>query len=131
MAEADSRLRDENLGAAFEQVKRDGAAWIAAEHQLLRARVKDGVRRLVLAALLAGGALMASIAAIMTFANMLVDLLTPALGAVLAGLVVTIVLFIVGALLIFWVKSLLRPQELGGRTLDSVKVLWNSFHEQN
>lgn len=131
MAEADSRPTDESLGAAFEQVKRDGAAWIAAEHQLLRARVKDGVRRLELAALLTVGALMAAIAAVMTLANMLVDLLTPALGAVLAGLVVTIVLFIVGALLVFWAKSLLRPQELGGRTLNSAKLLWNAFHEQN
>jgi hypothetical protein len=131
MAEADSRPRDENLGAAFEQVKRDSAAWIAAEQRLLRARVKDGIHRLELAAILVAVALIAVIAAIMTLANMLVDLLTPALGAVLAGLIVTIALLVVGVLLIFWVKSLLRPHELGRRTVESAKVLWNAFNEHN
>ena len=129
MADADGKPGDNTLGAAFEQLKRDGAAWATAEHELLQARVKDGVKRVELAALLTIGALMAAIAATMTLANMLVNMLTPFLGSVLAGLVVALAMFIAGALLIVWVKSLLRTKMISGRTLSGAKVIWSAFNE--
>jgi hypothetical protein len=131
MADADGKPGDNTLGAAFEQLRRDGAAWAAAEHDLLQARVKDGVRRVELAALLTIGALMATVAATITLANMLVNMLTPFLGSVLAGLLVALALFIAGALLIVWVKSLLRAKMISGRMLNGAKVMWSAFNEPN
>lgn len=131
MAEADGKPGDDTLSAAFEQLKRDGAAWAAAEQKLLQARVRSGVRRVELAVLLAIGSLMATVAATITLANVLVDMLTPSLGPVLAGLLVALALFIAGALLIVWVKSLLHAGMIRGRTLNGAKVIWNAFNEPN
>jgi hypothetical protein len=131
MAQEDGKPGDETLSAAFEQVKRDGAAWASVERELLEARVKNGVRRMELAALLAIGALMAAVAATITLANMLVSMLTPSLGPALAGLLVAVALFIAGALLIIWVKSLLHPKMISGRTLNSAKVIWSALNESH
>ncbi|MGE0240815.1 MAG: hypothetical protein AB7F09_15735 [Parvibaculaceae bacterium] len=131
MAEADGKPGDETLSAAFEQLKRDGAAWAAAEQELLQARFQHAVRRMELAALLTIGALMAVVAATITLANMLVNMLTPSLGPVLAGLLVAIALFLAGALLIIWVKSLLRARMISGRTLNGAKVIWSALNESH
>jgi hypothetical protein len=131
MAETDGKPGDETLGAAFEQLKRDGAAWAAAERELLQARVRNGVRRVELAALLTIGALMVTVAATITLANMLVIMLTPVLGAILASLLVALALFIAGALLIVWVKSLVRPKMMSERTVSGAKVIWSAFNEPN
>jgi hypothetical protein len=131
MAQEDGKPGDETLSAAFEQVKRDGAAWASVERELLEARVKNGVRRMELAALLAIGALMAAVAATITLANMLVSMLTPSLGPALAGLLVAVALFIAGALLIIWAKSLLHPKMISGRTLNSAKVIWSALNESH
>src|SRR5688500_10683133 len=108
MAKDDGKPGDETLTAAFDEVKRDGAAWLSAEQQLLQARFQNGVRRVALAALLAVVAVMVTIAATVTLANMLVDLLTPVAGRVLAGAIVAIGLLIVGAVLGLWIKSLVH-----------------------
>jgi hypothetical protein len=129
MAKDDGKPGDETLTTAFEQLKRDGAAWFSAEQKLLQARFKNGVRRAELAALLAIGALMAALGATITLANMLVAMLTPSLGPVLAGLVVAIALFVTGALLILWVKVLLHPTDLGGRVRSNAKVIWSALNE--
>jgi hypothetical protein len=131
MAQEDGKPGDETLSAAFEQVKRDGVAWASVERELLEARVKNGVRRMELAALLAIGALMAAVAATITLANMLVSMLTPSLGPALAGLLVAVALFIAGALLIIWAKSLLHPKMISGRTLNSAKVIWSALNESH
>ncbi len=131
MAEDDGKPGDETLGAAFEQLKRDGAAWISAEQALFKARLWNGVRRVELAALLTIGALMVAVAAATTLANMLVNMLTPSLGPVLAGLVVAVALLVTGALLILWVKSLLQPKELGGRAMSHAKAIRSVFNEPN
>jgi hypothetical protein len=131
MAQEDGKPGDETLSAAFEQVKRDGVAWASVERELLEARVKNGVRRMELAALLAIGALMAAVAATITLANMLVSMLTPSLGPALAGLLVAVALFIAGALLIIWVKSLLHPKMISGRKLNSAKVIWSALNESH
>lgn len=129
MAQDDGRPGEENLSSAFEQLKRDGAAWLSAEQELLQARVENGVRRVELAALLTIGALMATVTAMMTLANTVVDMLTPSLGSMLAGLLVALTLFIAGALLIVWVKSLLHPRQFAGRTVSHAKVFWSTLNE--
>jgi hypothetical protein len=130
MAEPDGKP-DEALSTAFEQLKRDGAAWASAEHLLLQARVKTGIRRMELAALLTIGALMVTVTATITLANMLVSMLTPSLGPVLAGLLVAIALFIAGALLLVWVKSLVHPRPISSRTMDGAKVIWSALNGRN
>lgn len=129
MADPDGKPGDGTLGTAFEQLRREGAAWAAAEHELLEARVKNGIRRVELAAFLTIGAVMATVAATITLANMLVNMLTPFFGFVLAGLLVALALFIAGALLIVCVKSLLRTKMISGRTLGGAKVIWSAFNE--
>jgi hypothetical protein len=131
MAEQEGRPADETLSAAFEQVKRDAAAWASAEQELLRARAGRAVRRIELAALLTMGALMAVVAAAITLANMFVDMLSPALGPVLAGLAVAVALLVAGALLVLWVKSLLHTRLTGGRTLDGARIIWSALNEPN
>lgn len=131
MAETDGTQGDETLGSAFEKLKRDGAAWASAERELLRARISNGVRRMELAALLTIGALMVTVAATITLANMLVIMLTPVLGPLFASLLVALALFIAGALLIVWVKSLVRPKMISERTLSGAKVIWSAFNEPN
>lgn len=130
MAEDDGKPGDDDtLGAAFEQLKRDGAAWISAEQELFKARLWNGIRRVELAALLTIGALMVAVAAATTLANMLVHMLTPALGPVSASLVVAVALIVTGALLIVWVKSLLQPKELSGRAISNAKAIRSVFNE--
>jgi hypothetical protein len=129
MAKDDGKPGNDTLTAAFEQLKRDGAAWISAEQELLQARLKNGARRVELAALLAVAALMATIAATVTLANMLVHMLTPVAGPVWAGLLVAIALLIIGGLLIIWIKSLLHPKELSGRVKSHAKVIWSALNE--
>ncbi|WP_119268699.1 phage holin family protein [Taklimakanibacter deserti] len=131
MAKDDGKPGDETLSAAFEQLKRDGAAWFSAEQDLLQARLRNGVRRVELAALLTVGALMVTVAAAITLANMLVHMLTPPFGPVLASLLVAIILLIAGALLIVWVKSLLHPKELSGRVRSHAKVIRSALNEPN
>jgi Flp pilus assembly protein TadB len=131
MAQDDGKPGDETLSAAFEQLKHDGASWLSAEQKLLRARFRDGMRRVELAAILATSALIAALAATFALANMLILLLTPSIGAVLASLLVAIILFIAGALLILWVKSLLSPKHLGERAKTHAKVIWNALNEPN
>jgi hypothetical protein len=82
-----------------------------------------------LAALLAVVAVMVTIAATVTLANMLVDLLTPVAGRVLAGAIVAIGLLIVGAVLGLWIKSLIHSKELGSRTKSHAKVIWSALNE--
>ena len=131
MAQDESKPDDETLSAAFEQLKHDGASWLAAEQKLLQARFRDGTRRVELAAILAIGALVAALVATVALANMLILLLTPAVGPVLASLVIAVVLFIAGALLIIWVKSLLSPKHLGERAKAHAKVIWSALNEPN
>lgn len=131
MATDDGKPGNETLNAAFEQVKRDGAAWISAEQKLLQARVHHGVRRVEFAALLAIGALMATVAATITLANMLVHMLTPSFGPVLASFLVAVALLVAGALLIAWVKTLLHPKELSGRAMSHAKAIWSALNEPN
>jgi hypothetical protein len=131
MAKDDGTPGDETLTAAFEELKRDGAAWMSAERKLFQARFWSGIRRVELAAILAIGALMATVAATITLANMLVYMLAPSFGLVWASLLVAIALLIAGALLIVWLKSLLHPSELSGRAVSSAKVLWSVFNEPN
>jgi formate/nitrite transporter FocA (FNT family) len=131
MAEAEGKPGAETLSEAFDQFKRDGAAWVSAEQALLQARATQTFRRLVLAAFLAGAALLAGLTATITLADMLVNLLTPSLGAVLAGLAVTIVMFAVGAILIFCIKSLLPTNMINGRALNGAKVVWSALNEPN
>jgi hypothetical protein len=129
MAKDDGKPGDETLTAAFDELKRDGAAWFSAEQRLLQARFRNGVRRVELAILLAIVALMVTIAATVTLANMLVDMLVPITGAVLAGAIVAIALFIAGGLLIFWIRSLVHPNELGSRAKSHAKVIWSALNE--
>lgn len=131
MAQQEPKADDQTLGAAFERLKSDGAAWISAEQKLLRARARNGVRRVELAALLAIGALIAALVATFALANMLILLLAPSIGPVLASLAVAVVLFVVGALLILWVKSLLRPKDLSVRAMTHAKVIWSALNEPN
>lgn len=131
MAKDDGKPSDETLSAAFEQLTRDGTAWVSAEQELLQARLRHGVRRVELAALLAIGALMATVAATITLANMLVHMLTPSLGPVLSSLLVAVALLLAGALLIAWVKSLLHPKALSGRVKSHAKVIWSALNEPN
>ena len=131
MAQDEGKPGDETLSAAFEQLKSDGASWISAEQKLLRARFRDGVRRVELAAILAAGALIAALVATFALANMLILLLTPSVGPVLASLLVAVILFIAGALLIIWVKSLLSPKHLGERAKTHAKVIWSALNEPN
>jgi ethanolamine transporter EutH len=131
MAQHDEKAGDETLGAAFEQLKRDGASWISAERKLLQARFDDGMRRVELAALLAVGALIAALVATFALANMLILLLTPLIGPVLASLLVAVVLFVAGALLVIRLKSLLRPKNLSVRAKTHAKVIWSALNEPN
>jgi hypothetical protein len=131
MAQDDGKPGDETLTAAFEQLKHDGASWISAEQKLLQARLRDGVRHVELAALLAIGALIAALVATFALANMLILLLAPMVGPVLASFLVAVVLFVAGALLIVWVKSLLSPKDLGGRAKTHVKAIWSALNEPN
>ena len=131
MAQDDGKSGDETLAAAFEQLKHDGASWISAEQKLLQARFRGGMRRVELAAVLGIGALIAALVATFALANMLILLLAPLVGPVLASLLVAVVLFIAGALLIIWVKSLLSPKRLGERAKMHAKVIWNALNEPN
>ena len=98
---------------------------------LLQARVSSGMKRVELAAIVAIGALMVTIAGTIVLANVLVQSLSPSLGPVMAGLVVGIALLLLGAGLIVRVKSLLRPAELKGRTQNTAKVIWSALNEPN
>jgi hypothetical protein len=131
MAQDDGKPGDETLSAAFEQLKHDGASWISAEQKLLQARFRHGKRRVELAAILAAGALIAALVATVALANMLIFLLTPSVGPILASLLVAVVLFIAGALLIVWIKSLLSPTRLGERAKTHAKVIWSALNEPN
>jgi hypothetical protein len=131
MAQDDGKPGDETLSAAFEQLKHDGASWLSAEQKLLQARFQNGVRRIELAAVLAIAAVIAALVATFALANMLILLLTPFIGPVLASLTVAVILFIAGALLIIWVKSLLSPKHLGERAKTHAKVIWSALNEPN
>jgi hypothetical protein len=125
----DGRPAAQSLGDMFEELKRDGLAWAAAERDLLKARVDSGVKRVELAASLVIGALIVTIAGTITLANVVVESLSPSLGPIAAGLIVGLALLLSGALLIVWVRSLLRPTELKGRTLSSAKIIWSALDE--
>jgi len=131
MAKTDGKPGDEALSHMFEELKRDGVAWVSAEQALLQARVHSGARRVGLAALLTIGALMVAIAGTLTLVNVLVQSLSPLLGPVVAGLIVGIGLLLAGAALIAWVKSLLRPAALKGRTQSTAKIIWSALNEPN
>jgi hypothetical protein len=131
MAKASGRPDDESLSRAVEQLKRDGLAWATAEQDLLRARVKSTVKRVELAAFMTIAALMVTIAGTIVLANTVVQGLAASLGPIRAGVVVGVVLLLVGALLIVWVKSLLRQGDPGGRAQSTVKVIWNALNEPN
>lgn len=131
MAKTDGKPAAQSLGDMFDQLKRDGLAWASAEQALLQARVNSGVKRVELAAVVAMGALMVTIAGSITLADVLVQSLSPSLGPVMAGLVVGIALLLLGAGLIVWVKSLLRPAELKGRTQSTAKIIWSALDEPN
>lgn len=131
MAKTDGKPAAQSLGDMFDQLKRDGLAWASAERALLQARVNSGVKRVELAAVVAMGALMVTIAGSITLADVLVQSLSPSLGPVMAGLVVGIALLLLGAGLIVWVKSLLRPAELKGRTQSTAKIIWSALDEPN
>jgi len=119
--------RAQSLGDRFEDLKRDGLAWASAERTLLRARLNSGAKRVGLAAILAVSALMVTIAGTIVLADVLVQSLSPALGPIMAGLTVGLALLLIGALLIAWVRSLLRPAELKGRTLSTAKIIWSAL----
>jgi hypothetical protein len=125
----DGRPAAQSLGDMFEELKRDGLAWAAAERSLLKARVNSGVKRVELAAILVIGALIVTIAGVITLVNVLVQSLSPSLGPIVAGLIVGLALLLAGALLIAWVRSLLRPTELKGRTLSTAKIIWSALDE--
>ena len=131
MAKTDGKPAADTLGGMFDQLKRDGLAWASAEQALLQARVSSGMKRVELAAIVAIGALMVTIAGTIVLANVLVQSLSPSLGPVMAGLVVGIALLLLGAGLIVRVKSLLRPAELKGRTQNTAKVIWSALNEPN
>jgi len=119
--------RAQSLGDMFEDLKRDGLAWASAERTLLRARLNSGAKRVGLAAILAVSALMVTITGTIVLADVLVQSLSPALGPIMAGLTVGLALLLIGALLIAWVRSLLRPAELKGRTLSTAKIIWSAL----
>ena len=129
MAKTEGRPPTQSLGDMFEELKRDGLAWAAAERALLTARVNSGVKRVELAAILVIGALIVIIAGTITLVIVLVQGLSPSLGPIVAGLNVGLALLLAGALLIAWVRSLLRPTELKGRTLSTAKIIWSAFDE--
>lgn len=129
MAKTEGRPSTQSLGDMFEELKRDGLAWAAAERALLTARVNSGVKRVELAAILVIGALIVTIAGTITLVNVLVQSLSPSLGPIVAGLIVGLALLLAGALLIAWVRSLLRPTELKGRTLSTAKIIWSTLDE--
>lgn len=131
MAKTDGKPGGESLSSLFDEFKNDGAAWLAAEQALLQARVQSGARRIELAAIMIIGALMVTIAGTITLANVLVGLLAPSLGPITAGLAVGLALLLAGALLIVWVKSLLRPTVMTGRTQASAKLIWSALNEPN
>lgn len=129
MAKTEGRPATQSLGEMFEELKRDGLAWAAAERALLKARVNSGVKRVELAAILVIGALIVTIAGTITLVNVLVQSLSPSLGPIVAGLIVGLALLLAGALLIAWVRSLLRPTELKGRTLSTAEIIWSALDE--
>ena len=129
MAKTDGGPAPQPLGDVFEDLKRDGLAWAAAERALLKARVNLGAKRAGLAAALAIGAVMAAIAGTITLANVLVQSLSLSLGPIAAGLIVGLALLLAGALLIAWVRSLLRPGDLTARALGTAKIIWNALDE--
>ena len=129
MAKTEGRPATQSLGEMFEELKRDGLAWAAAERALLKARVNSGVKRVELAAILVIGALIITIAGTITLVNVLVQSLSPSLGPIVAGLIVGLALLLAGALLIAWVRSLLRPTELKGRTLSTAEIIWSALDE--
>lgn len=131
MAKAGGRSDDESLSRAVEQLKRDGLAWATAEQDLLRARLKSTVKRVELAAVMTVAALMVTIAGTVTLANAAVQSLAASLGPLVAGVVVGVALLLVGALLIVWVKALLRPAGPKGRAQSTVKVIWSALNEPN
>lgn len=120
----------ETLSHSFEQVKRDGEAWFAAERKLLQERVQSGARRVQLAIILTLGALLLAIGGTIVLADVLVQLLAASLGPVISGLVVGIALLLIGLALIGWVKSLLRPtRQLSGRAQSTAKFVWSALNE--
>jgi hypothetical protein len=131
MAKTDGKPAVESLGGMFDQLKRDGLAWATAERALLQARLNSGVKRVEFAVVIAMGALMVVIAGTIVLANVVVAALSPALGPIMAGLVVGIALLLLGAVLMAWVKSLLRPAELKGRTQSTAKIMWSALNEPN
>ena len=131
MAKTGGKPGSESLSSLFDEFKNDGAAWLAAEQALLQARVQSGARRIELAAIMIIGALMVTVAGTITLANVLVELMAPSLGPVTAGLIVGLALLLAGALLIIWVKSLLRPTAMTGRTQASAKLIWSALNEPN
>ena len=69
MAKTDGKPAADTLGGMFDQLKRDGLAWASAEQALLQARVSSGVKRVELAAIVAIGALMVTVAGTIVLAN--------------------------------------------------------------
>jgi hypothetical protein len=131
MAMTDEKPGAQSLGDIFDQLKRDGVAWASAEQALLEARVNSGVKRVELAAIITIVALIVTIAGAITLADVVVQSLSPALGPVASGLLVAIALLLLGAALIAWVKSLLRPAGPKGRTLSTAKIIWSALDEPN
>jgi hypothetical protein len=131
MAMTDEKPGAQSLGDIFDELKRDGVAWASAEQALLEARVNSGVKRVELAAIITIVALIVTIAGAITLADVVVQSLSPALGPVASGLLVAVALLLLGGALIAWVKSLLRPAGLKGRTLSMAKIIWSALDEPN
>jgi hypothetical protein len=122
---------DETVLSLLGEVKRDCLAWVAAEKNLLAARLQSGVRRVELAAVAAGGALVAALVGLMTLANAAVLALSTWLGLALSAVIVGIAPIIAAALLVFWIRSLLRPGDLSGRAETAAKQVWSALNEPN
>ncbi len=131
MVKPDGKPTEETLSGMVDQLKRDALSWATAEQALLSARVKSGMKRLELAAILMIAVLMLAIAGSVTLANVLVLSLSGSLGPTMAGLVVSIALLLAGLALIFWIRSLLRPGEFKGRAQSAAKVIWSALNESN
>lgn len=131
MVKPDGKPTEETLSGMVDQLKRDALSWATAEQALLSARVKSGMKRLELAAILMIAVLMLAIAGSVTLANVLVLSLSGSLGPTMAGLVVSIALLLAGLALIFWIRSLLRPGEFKGRAQSAAKVIWSALNEPN
>ena len=111
--------REQPLGDLLVELAHDGKSWITAEIAVVKAQIENNTRKLLTAIILLLVAAVIALAGIVVLAHTLVFVLSPAMGAALAGLLVGGCLIILAVGFILYARSTLDISQLMPQRLRS------------